>query len=92
MHSAGWRSGIFLLIAVRVQADELEPHVQSHTTQTRTLREAIATTAMLSANGVRRSSATNWVSCECVRLQKMICSSGPNLCLHWARVACWGIC
>ena len=40
-----------------------------------TLREANATRAMLSAKGVRRSSDTNWLSCECVRLQKITCRS-----------------
>ena len=44
---------------------------------TGTLRDASATRAMLFAKGVRRSSVTNWLSCECVRLQKMTCRSQP---------------
>jgi hypothetical protein len=43
-----------------------------------TLREARATEAMLSAKGVRRSSPTNWLSCECVRLAKMTCMAARD--------------
>ena len=35
-----------------------------------TLRPAMAATESVSAKGVRRSSLTNWLSWECVRLQK----------------------
>lgn len=40
-----------------------------------TLREARETVARLRAKGVRCSSPTNWLSCECVRLAKMTCTN-----------------
>ena len=39
------------------------------------MREARATEATLRAKGVRQSSPTNWLSCECVRLAKMTCAA-----------------
>lgn len=59
----------------RVQMHE---HAQTNAAHVRTLREARATEATLRAKGVRRSSPTNWLSCECVRLAKMTCAIGTQ--------------
>ena len=53
------------LTAWSLQAGKLRKHA--------TWRDPRAATASDSAKRVRRSSPTNWLSCECVRLQKMTC-------------------
>lgn len=48
--------------------------MQACTATMNTLREASATVSTVSANEVRRSSLTNWLSWEWVRLQKKTCT------------------